>query len=112
MSLDLLGSSPQQIGILVHGDNHFIVRGPLPSRDCALALVRHWSIIQIGAKTPPNLHRWRISTSEFRENLQWAVRVPGHSEVTAAVAQLLTELTERGIEIHDAGSQDWPEAES
>ena len=37
------------VGILVHGDNHFIVRGPLPDRDVARALVRHWSIIQIGA---------------------------------------------------------------
>ena len=48
------------VGILVHGDNHFIVRGPLPGRDVALALVRHWSLIQIGATTPPALDRWRI----------------------------------------------------
>ncbi len=27
----------------------FIVRGPLPDRELALALVRHWSLIQIGA---------------------------------------------------------------
>jgi len=38
------------VGILVHGDNHFIVRGPLPDRDLARALIRHWSIIQIGNK--------------------------------------------------------------
>jgi hypothetical protein len=41
------------VGILVHGDNHFIVRGPSPNRDVALALVRHWSLIQIGATMPP-----------------------------------------------------------
>jgi hypothetical protein len=29
------------VGIFVHGDNHFIVRGPLPDREIALALVRH-----------------------------------------------------------------------
>jgi len=32
------------VGILVHGDNDFIVRGPLPDRDAARALIRHWSI--------------------------------------------------------------------
>ena len=98
------------LGILVHGDNHFIVRGPLHGRDCALALVRHWSIIQIGAQTPPNLDRWRISTKEFRENLEWAVLTPGDGEITPAVAQLLAELAARGIAIHDAASQDWPDA--
>ena len=36
------------VGILVHGDNHFIVRGPLPDQEVALAIVRHWSLIQIG----------------------------------------------------------------
>jgi hypothetical protein len=41
------------VGILVHGDNHFIVCGPLPDRDAARALIRHWSIIQIGATTGP-----------------------------------------------------------
>ena len=46
------------VGILVHGDNHFIVRGPLPARDVAFALVRYWSVIQIGATTPPALNRW------------------------------------------------------
>jgi hypothetical protein len=29
------------VGILVHGDNHFIVSDPLPDRETALALVRH-----------------------------------------------------------------------
>jgi hypothetical protein len=43
------------VGILVHGDNHFIVRGPLPDKTTALALIRHWSLIQIGATTPSSL---------------------------------------------------------
>jgi hypothetical protein len=42
-----------RVDILVHGDNHFIVRGPLPDPAAALALVRHWSLIQIGETTPP-----------------------------------------------------------
>src|SRR5437879_5684505 len=99
------------VGILVHGDNHFIVRGPLPSRACAETLARYWSIIQIGAKPRPDLDRWRISTREFRENLAWAVLVPGEGETTPAVTQLLAELVSRGAVIHYASSGDWPGAD-
>jgi hypothetical protein len=88
------------VGILVHGDNHFIVRGPLPDRETALALVRHWSLIKIGAATPPALDRWRIVSREFRENLEWAVVVPGDAENSPAVTTLLGELAARGIVIH------------
>src|SRR5437016_578023 len=95
------------VGILVHGDNHFIVRGPLPCRERALALARYWSLIRIGAVTPPALAAWRISTKEFRENLEWAVVVPGESAHSAAVAQLLGELRSRGIPIHDAAAGEW-----
>lgn len=96
------------VGILVHGDNHFIVRGPLPGRSMALALARHWSIIQIGAATPPELNRWSISSREFRENLEWAVIVPASAEPSPAVAELLNELRSRGIVIHDVrDSADW-----
>ena len=85
------------VGILVHGDNHFIVRGPMPDRATAIALARHWSIIQIGSATPRELDPWRISSREFRENLEWAVLVPGDGEISTAVAVLLSELTARGI---------------
>jgi hypothetical protein len=95
------------VGILVCGDNHFIVRGPLPNRRSALALARHWSIIQIGQTTPESLQPWRISTKEFREDLQWAVVVPGQGETTAAVKQLLGELSARGISIHDSAATVW-----
>ena len=98
------------VGILVHGDNHFIVRGPLPDQPAAVALARHWSIIQIeqigqiepfGQTTPTSLQPWTIRTKEFRENLAWAVIVSGDGETTPAVAQLLDELSARGITIHD-----------
>jgi hypothetical protein len=90
------------VGILVHGDNHFIVRGPLPDREVALALVRHWTLIQIGATTPPPLDRWQIVSREFRENLEWAVLVPGDGEISPAVTKLLDELSARGLHIHDS----------
>jgi hypothetical protein len=89
------------LGILVHGDNHFIIRGARPDTKTALALVRHWSLIRIGAITPPSLAAWQISTREFREDLQWAVVVPGESAHSPAVVQLLDELRSRGIPIDD-----------
>jgi hypothetical protein len=95
------------LGILVIGNNHFIVRGPSPDRETALALARHWSLIQIGQTTPVALQQWSISTREFRENLEWAVVVPGDGETSSAVAQLLEELAARGITIHNSGLSDW-----
>jgi hypothetical protein len=92
-------------GILVHGDNHFIVRGPLPDHATAAALARHWSVIQIGQTAPPALDQWSIVTREFRENLAWAVIVPGSRQVSPAVQKLLRELSERGITIQHAGPE-------
>ena len=95
------------IGILVMGDNHLIVRGPFPDRETALALARHWSLIQIGQTTPVALQRWSISTREFRENLEWAVVVPADGEVSPAVRELLGELSARGIMIFDSSLGEW-----
>jgi hypothetical protein len=97
----------ETVGILVHGGNHFIVRGAMPDRPTALALVEHWSVIQIGAATPAVLVPWRISSREFRENLSWAVVVPGEGETSSAVAELLDELSARGIMIHDSRVGTW-----
>ena len=83
----------------MHGDNHFIVRGPRPDWPTAVALARHWSLIGIGTTTPAWLAEWRISTKEFREDLEWAVVVPGDGEMSSAVAQLLDEMHARGIPI-------------
>lgn len=91
------------VGILVHGDNHFIVRGPLPDAAAALALVRHWSLIQIGKAIPPVLGQWSISSREFREDLEWAVVVPGNGRISLSVSELLDELSARGIVIHRVG---------
>jgi hypothetical protein len=95
------------VGILVHGDNHFIVRGPLPDRATALALVRHWSVIQIGATTPPSLDSWAISSREFREDLEWAIVIPGDGEISQVVVELLGELSAKGVAIHDLRSESW-----
>lgn len=94
-------------GILVHGDNHFIVKGPLPNKTTALALVRHWSIIRIGSVTPPELAAWTIITREFRENLEWAILVPGEDLISAAVATLLAEMHARGVPARHALTEDW-----
>jgi hypothetical protein len=87
------------VGILVHGNNHFILSGPLPEEVAALALVRHWSIVQIGETRSPSFGQWQIRSKEFRENLEWAVIVPGDRETSPGVAQLLEELSSRGVTI-------------
>ena len=95
------------VGILVIGSNHFVVRGPHPDRESALALARHWSIIAIGQTTPAALQQWTISTREFRENLEWAVIVPGDGEMSPAVTQLLDELSARGIKSRNVLTDSW-----
>src|SRR5258706_2072799 len=47
------------VGILVHGNNHFILSGPLPDEAAALALVRHWSIVQIGEAKSSSFGQWQ-----------------------------------------------------
>lgn len=88
------------LGILVHGGNHFIVRGPEPGPEEALALVRRWSVITIGSgvvATEETLP-WRVSTREFREDLAWAVEVDAGGEPRSpAVQQLLAEMQARGV---------------
>lgn len=96
-----------KVGLLVNGENHFVVRGPLPDRATAVELVRHWSVIQIGQTTPPHLEQWTITTREFRENLTWAVIVRGDGEISPAVLLLLDELAARGIAIRDASLSHW-----
>ena len=95
------------LGILVKGDNHFIVRGPRPDRGEALALARYWSIIRIGEPMPAALEQWRISTREFRENLEWAIVTPGDGGMSPAVDRLLGELRARGIRILDTEAGEW-----
>jgi hypothetical protein len=89
-------------GILVHGDNHFIVRGPEPTPEQATSLVQRWSMIQIGsgvnATEESDAFPWRVSTREFRENLEWAVVVDNGRPQSAAVAVLLEELVARGVQ--------------
>ena len=81
----------------MHGNNHFILSGPSPDEATALALARHWSIIQIGETKSLSFDQWQIKSKEFRENLEWAVIVPGEREVSPGVAQLLAELSARGV---------------
>jgi hypothetical protein len=95
------------VGILVRGDNHFIVRGPRPGREEALALAGWWSLIRIGERMPAALERWRISTREFREDLEWAIVTSGDGETSEAVAQLLGELRARGVPILDTEGEAW-----
>ena len=95
------------VGILVHGNNHFILSGPLPDEAMALAIVRYWSIIQIGEVKSSSFGQWHIKSKEFRENLEWAVVVPGDRGVSPGVAQLLGELSNRGVAIRRLHTGCW-----
>lgn len=95
------------VGILVHGNNHFILSGPRPCEVDALALARHWSVIRIGQPASLQAGRWEIRTKEFRENLQWAVIVPGERGISSGVAKLLAELIERGVSIDTCSTGCW-----
>lgn len=85
----------------MHGDNHFILSGPAPDEASAVAMARHWSIIQIGGEKTARFEKWEIRTKEFRENLEWVVIVPCESEISAGVLKLLAEISARGIQILD-----------
>lgn len=85
------------VGILVHGNNHFILSGPRPDEQNALALARHFSLIQIGVPKSTAFDRWQIRSQEFRENLQWAFIVPGDRQTSPGVVELLGELSSRGV---------------
>jgi hypothetical protein len=87
------------VGILVYGDNHFILSGPPPDENAARAMARHFSIVQIGAAPSFEFGEWRIRTKEFRENLEWAVVIPDARNASTAVARLLEELVGRGVRI-------------
>jgi hypothetical protein len=95
------------VGILVHGNNHFILSGPRPDEAAALALARHWSIIQIGAPKSQTLDQWQIRANEFRENLEWAIVVPADREISPGAAQLLAELSTRGVVIDRCARGCW-----
>jgi hypothetical protein len=64
-----------------------------------MRLARYWSIVQIGEVKSQKFERWEIRNKEFRENLEWAVIVPGDREISRAIEELLTELQDRGAVI-------------
>ena len=65
-----------------------------------MMLARHWSIVQIGEVKSQKFEHWEIRNKEFRENLAWAVILPGDRKISPAILALLTELADRGVAIH------------
>jgi hypothetical protein len=95
------------VGILVHGNNHFILSGPPPDDATAVALARHWSLTHIGEIKSARFEAWEIRSKEFRENLEWAVVVSGDRETSQGVKQLLAELVQRGVIIRSVPGRCW-----
>ena len=94
------------VGILVHGNTHYILSGPRPTAGEAVALARNWSVVQIGEAKSQKFEKWEIRNQEFRANLQWAVIVPGERETSPGVLELLAEMAARGVEIQRYLAQD------
>jgi hypothetical protein len=92
------------VGILIHGNHHFVLRGPRPEQAAALELARHWSI---GAPKSQTLEQWEICAKEFRENLEWAVIVPAERDISPGAAELLAELSARGVVIDRCNRSCW-----
>jgi hypothetical protein len=97
----------EMVGILVHGNNHFILSGAEPTEAEAIAIARHFSLVKIGEPVSNAFEKWEIRNKEFRENLEWAVVVPGDAEVSRSVSQLLGELAQRGVIIRACGEGCW-----
>jgi hypothetical protein len=95
------------VGVLVHGNNHFILSGPRPNEAAALTLARHWSVIQIGAPKSQALDQWQIRTKVFRENLDWAVIVLADRDISPGASELLAELSARGVVINRLNRGCW-----
>lgn len=95
------------VGILLHGNNHFILSGPAPNAASALAIARHFSLIQIGEPISLSYEKWQIRDQEFRENLEWAVIVKGDRDISRGAAQLLEELSARGITVQECKGSCW-----
>jgi hypothetical protein len=51
------------VGILVHGNNHYILSGPRPQEAEARALVRYWSVVQIGEVKSRKFAQWDFAGS-------------------------------------------------
>ncbi len=77
------------------------MNGPEPDGETAIRLARHWSLIRIGGDPPAEPLRLTIRNKAFRENLAWAVIVPGEAATSPAVVQLLEEMAARGVPIRD-----------
>lgn len=73
----------------------------MPDRETARRLAWQWEVPQLGVPPlPPS--PWRIVTKAFREDLAWAIVLPGEQPASPAVSQLLGELTARGVPVLDS----------
>jgi len=94
------------VGILVYGNTHYILSGPRPTAGEAIAVARNWSVVQIGEAKSQKFEKWEIRNKEFRENLEWAVIMPGDRDTSPGVLELLAEIAARGVEIQRYLAQD------
>lgn len=91
------------LGLIVCGEDHFLIRGVKPDLEMARYLVRRWtfpSVDDVLGLSPPMPSGWRITTKEFREDISWVIVLACSSVVSEAVRQLL--IDSGGDEIKQA----------
>jgi hypothetical protein len=93
---------PTPLGIVVFGEEHFLIRGPKPDAEMARYLVRRWifpSTEDLLGISPPMPDEWKITTREFREDIEWVIVLSSAVALNPAVKTLLEEVATRGVEI-------------
>ena len=72
-------------------------------------LVRRWifpSIEDLLGTSPPIPADWQITTSEFRENIEWTIVLSCAQSPSPAVAQLVAEVAARGVAVEYASGSE------
>jgi hypothetical protein len=76
------------VGTIVHGDNHFIVRGPLPDRDAARALFDTGPSFRLERQHRRCSRDGASARRSSEKTLEWAVIVAGNREISPAEYRL------------------------
>ncbi len=99
--------STAPLGLIVYGEDHFLIRGPKPDAAMARYLVRRWifsSIEDLLGTSPPIPANWQITTSEFSESPVSASLKVVHGMMTPSAVRRLAGVRATMAETSDRNS--------